>query len=379
MAAWRAEFGDPKDLLTSFPKTDDDARAGQLSELARGLGVEFARPTPSNDGGTSEVARRNAEPFYSLSEYDNKALAESTGPIVPLPEVAASFHRAQKDRIENLVTFLELGTPPRWQMNSTLGPEAPVPNLQALVRLNRVLVTEALIRSQAADVSGARRALLAAWNLESSLRDRPEPISQQVAVSMGRRNAALVRRLDVTPDDWMKRLAQHDYRVSMMKAMATETAGEFESLPKGSSAFERASRADFLNLARKALVRLRDSGIAELPSAEERKGLENAPDALSGGAILAELVLPGRTGAWNRVDQLVLETEFTEKVLQLKKLRSEGGRWPAQVPGIESSKARAGRWIYEVDAKGRMSLAFSKDPEWVYQYGLLIPLRYESD
>ena len=74
-----------------------------------------------------------------------------------------------------------------------------------------------------------------------------------------------------------------------------------------------------------------------------------------------------------------MEIEFTEKVLQLKKLRAAGGRWPSHVPGIESSKAVVGRWIYSVDAEGRMSLAFSKDPEWIYQYGLLIPLRYESD
>ena len=73
------------------------------------------------------------------------------------------------------------------------------------------------------------------------------------------------------------------------------------------------------------------------------------------------------------------ENEFTEKVLQLKKLRAEGGRWPVQAPGIEASRATVGRWIYAVDEKGRMSLAFSKDPEWVYQHGFLIPLRYESD
>ena len=259
-AAWRAEFGDPKQLLTSFPKTDDDSRAVQLSALAKGMGIEFARKSPApGDGGSSEVTRRNEEPFYSLAEYDNKALAESAGSIAPLPEVAASFHRAQKDRIEELVAFLEQGSPPRWQADTALGPEAPVPNLQALIRLNRVLVTEALIRSQAGDVTGAERALLAAWSLERSLRDRPEPISQLVAVSMGRRTAALARRLEVGPDEWMVKLEEHDYRASLLQAMATETAGEFESLPKGPSPFERASRADFLNLNRKALVRLRES------------------------------------------------------------------------------------------------------------------------
>ena len=63
-AAWQAEFGDPKALLTAFPKVDDDARATELSRLAKGLGIEFARKTSlPSDGITSEVTRRNEEPF----------------------------------------------------------------------------------------------------------------------------------------------------------------------------------------------------------------------------------------------------------------------------------------------------------------------------
>ena len=204
-------------------------------------------------------------------------------------------------------------------------------------------------------------------------------LTQLIVISLGRRNAALVRRLAVAPAEWLEMLAQHDYRHSLLQAMVIEVAGEFDALPRGATTFERASRADFLNLTRKALVRLRDSGIAERPTRQEREGRSVTSDPLSVGEILADVAVPSRADIWIRVDQLILENEFTAKVLQLKKLRADGGRWPVQVPGIEASRATVGRWIYAVDEKGRMSLAFSEEPEWVYEHGLLVPLRYESD
>lgn len=379
LAAWRAEFGDPAAMLSAFPRAGDDARATELAEVSRGLAIEFARLGPRTDALISNVALRNQEPFRSIGKYGDQVLASPHGAIDPPPAVVATFRETQKDRIEKVVALLADGPPPRWEMDEALGPRAPVPNLQAILQLHRVLVAEALIRAQANDADGAARALLACWNLGRSLRDRPEELTQLVAISLGRRHAGLARTLSVPPEEWLDRLAEHDDRASMLKALVMGASGSFEELPKGSSAFERASRADFLNLERKALVRLRDSGIAELPTRKEMENPEPEPEALSAGAILASIVLPNRTHSWNQVDRLIVETEMTEKVLQLKKLRADLGRWPSPVAGIESSRAFAGRWIYSVNENGRMSLAFSDEPVWVVQYGLRIPLRYESD
>ena len=120
--------------------------------------------------------------------------------------------REKKGAIQDVVTLLAEGSPPAWATNTALGPQAPVPNLLAILRLHRVLATEALVRFEARDAAGAERALRAAWNLERSLRDRPEVLTQLIAISLGRRNAALVRRLAVAPDEWLEKLARHDYR-----------------------------------------------------------------------------------------------------------------------------------------------------------------------
>ena len=107
LAAWQAEFGDPKALLTAFPKVDDDARATELSRLAKGLGIEFARkPASRSDGMVSEVTRGNEEPFRSLGDYDNVELPKSGGSIAPdFLRSSRNFLREKKGPIEDVVTL----------------------------------------------------------------------------------------------------------------------------------------------------------------------------------------------------------------------------------------------------------------------------------
>ncbi len=52
-------------------------------------------------------------------------------------------------------------------------------------------------------------------------------------------------------------------------------------------------------------------------------------------------------------DRLVVDAELTSKILEAKRLRKEnGGRWPAAIPGIETSHFPGASWRYEASPDG---------------------------
>lgn len=375
IAAWQAEFGDPKALLRSFPKQSDSEEAIRLVECGKELEVELwnAYPYPKDRPWASR------EPFRSLAEYENNELQGSGSRIDLPPEKVRTFLQTHDDEIEEVIDLLSGSSPPRWEMDPSRGPEAPLPNLLAILHMNRILVAEALMRAHAADEVGADRAFRASWNLNDSLRDRPEVTAQLTAVSIARLHAGLARRLKLDPIEWRSRLGSHDYRSSMLKAMVAEVSGELDMLPKGDFAWERTSRADYLDLNRRFLVELRDSQISDESGDEIHREFLEIPEILSVGEIVGTMNLPNWKAAWHRVDRLIADTELTEKVLQAQEQRTKDGRWPKDIPGIQESRIANGQWIYSVGTPRRMSLTFSRELHWTNRRDVMLLGRYESD
>jgi hypothetical protein len=377
-AAWSAEFGDPKDSLASYPKQPDDEIAIRLAGLAKGLGIEMSRPRPAEANGPSTPSATNAEPFRSFAEYDDRVLAGPADSIEAPPSVVANFRETAGSRIREVVDLLADSDGPRWEMNESLRLPGSVPNGLGISRLHRIVLTEALLRARDRDEAGSERALRAAWNLNRSLLDRPEVISQFIAVSLARLEAGALRHLPVDPTSWTAILAQHDFRTSMLNALTVESYGRASSLD-GTSAFERASRADFLDLTRRFLVSLRDSPVCDGTPEDLLAGTPDNRELLSAGYILGSISRPNDAHSWRRVDRLIVDIELTRKILQAREQRSRLGRWPEEIPGIEESRMSDGHWIYAVDSKGRLSIAFSRPLNWSDQHGLMLPQRYESD
>ena len=83
-------------------------------------------------------------------------------------------------------------------------------------------------------------------------------------------------------------------------------------------------------------------------------------------------------GMWAKLDRLTLDLELTRKVLQAKALRRSdaAGRWPGQVPGIESSACADGSWTYAVGSDGAMRLAHAgAAPEGARTWSLPLEFR----
>lgn len=308
----------------------------------------------------------------ALADYYRSELRRTEGEIQPPNETALAALEGCREDIDALIGLLTDSPPPEWETRVLAGFDAPTPNLSAHVGLQRLLAAEALNRARLGLIPEAERALNASWTLNSSLRERPDPISQLIAIAIARIQVGLLRRIPVDPVTWGIRLGEHDYRASLLNAIEVESITSLRALPKGRGWFDRATRADFLDLRRSFLVRLRDSPVSDAPP------VVPPPERRSAGGIIESITEPNLVEALSRVDRLIVDTELTERVLLLCQLKVQLGHWPAESSELRASRLQGAQWIYRVGGDGRMEIRLNREPGWESR-GLMLPVRCELE
>src|SRR5205085_9128398 len=96
---------------------------------------------------------------------------------------------------------------------------APVPRAGAFRSVVSLLVLDGVQRARAGNLGGAEQSLAAGWRIAGSLRDRPELISQVIAMGLDRTLLQAMRRVTLGPVAWA---APHDYRASLTSSFAME-------------------------------------------------------------------------------------------------------------------------------------------------------------
>ncbi|MDQ6892618.1 MAG: hypothetical protein M3167_08045 [Acidobacteriota bacterium] len=366
---WRLEFGDPAERLRAFPSRAEDEAAARVVEMARSLGIDMARPKPG------ALVSRPAEPYRSVAEavpsYLDAELTSSGDRAGAPPGVLRDFLETHSAELDSLVVFLAgRREPPVWVSAVSLGPEASIPNLLGQIRLQKLLVADCLYSLHGGRTDNAERVLLASWNLNASIRDRPDVISQLIAIAVARMQSGVARRIFLA-GPWRDRLAAHDYRASFLQAMEVDAAGRFWRIPGGPSRAERAMRADYLDLSRVFLVSLRDLPVADGPLVPAR--LEGEAGESPGG-VLARIGMPNLVEAVRRADRLMVDAELTDRILEARELEASVGHWAAEAPRDGASRMPGARWIYSVGSDGRLTISLSRELHWDVESGLLLPL-----
>jgi hypothetical protein len=373
---WRREFGDPAKTLSAFPRREDSESATRLIELAHPLGIEMARPkdgqTPPRESNTARALTQ------AIRDYGSAELGRPGGSVSPPPEAVRIFLQARDRDIDAIVNSLSSAETPVWKSDVSLGAEAPIPNLLGQMRLQRLLVAQALSRARVGQEDEAERVLRASWSLNASLRDRPDVMSQLIAIAIARMQVGLARRISVDPASWLARFAEHDYRPSVLRALEAQALGGLRQLPIRSSRQDRASRVDFLDLWRTFLVNLRDSPVEDGPIENLDRTYLKDHDRKSEAAIVATIVMPNLANAVRRADRLIIDTELTEQILHARLLKARLRNWPTGLSKFSASRMTGARWIYSVGTDGRLTVSFSREPSWEGQGGLILPLCYES-
>jgi hypothetical protein len=394
--AWTATFGSVDDLKKKYPTRVTNETAKRLVELTRGTVFDL---TPVVGPLEPEGMRRSAEWNRSQSavDYLQAQAAKAEAAIDPPPEETVRFLDERRAALDGIEALLIAGPPPEWALDLSLpADERRPPNGLGQIRVQRILLARALTAAQGGHGDVAARSLEASWNLNESLRMRPETISALLGIAITRLEVGVLRKVNVEESVWEKRLTGLnpkaalldwlglDYRLDTLRtnwnAVKSDTdrssfqpAWDFLGRP-----WYRMEIAAYSNQMRIELDRLRSSPLSDRPSEPE-----NATKGWGLAHILASITLPNIRNTFVRADRLVVDAELTSKILEASRIRKEnGGHWPAAIPGIESSRYKDASWRYEASPDGsRMSIAFSRELASPYGQGGMkpLPLRFSTN
>lgn len=390
--AWAAAFGSHDDLVRKHPKRATNETAKQLEPLAKGLGIGLAPVV----AGTRPAAGAASEPedARAVNDYVSSEIAKPEAAVGAPPGLVARFLDASGRDLDAIESLLASGPPPEWDFDLTLpAEERPIPSLRSQIRLQRMLMARALSAEREGRPEAAARALEASWNLNQSLRGRPETVSVLMAMAVSRLEMGVLRKVSaVDGEPWAGRVKGTDFRPDLLDALVLE-ARETPRAARRASARrhgwrararrvldlvggprERLAMADYSDALRLRLSELRGAPLADsLPTTPfpERGGLARAMSAIA---------IPNLENAFLRADRLVVDAELTAKVLEARRLRREGGgRWPAAIPGVETSRYPGASWRYEALPATGMSLTFSRELASPYPKDVTpLPLRFTS-
>lgn len=395
---WTATFGSLKDLQKKYPKRERNETAKKLEELTRGSVFDLT-PALRTLADTVRLPVPPAEEKKTQAIFDY-VLAEITkeraGLDAPPPDVA-QFSEETRTRLDDIESTLTASPAPVWPLELSLEEsESARLNFIGHMRLQRILMARALAAAQAGRDDVAARSLEASWNLNESLRSRPETTSLIIAMAVARLEAGVLRKMNVEDRLWSPRVAGMDFRPALLEALVLDSRVSRSKMGwrsawtsgKGSPWYQRArdfiagpmnrvAMVEYSTLMREELVHLRGAPLLD------QFPLASTPRVLDPAHIISAISMPNIQNSFLRAARLFVDAELTGKIIEAMRLRRENGmRWPASIPGIGTSRFPGASWRYEVSPDGRrMSIAFSRELTSPYGQGGLkpLPLRFASN
>ena len=392
--SWAATLGTREAILSRYPPAEADPPARELERLTTSIGIDVAprlgegRARPSR-----EEARAHATVKPALGDYLTAQLGRAErGPEAPPAKVQA-FLEARAGAIEAVRAHLEGGRVPRWEVHLERGVEAPIPNLLGHIDLQKLLVTDALVRLRDGDRGTALRDLEAGWTLMLSLADSPHLICQLIALSDARMVAGVLRQIEDAPPVWQLRLREQDFRGSFITALKYEGwiwtqwpdaplwGGGLRGLGQG--LLHRVGRpyfdlcmADVSDQFRERLENLEDvQALCDYDLAAYEANLDLDVPRWN---VIGKITVPNIAGSVDRLARLELDVELTILVMDLEAARDAQGEWPAILPdGGASVACPRDRWTYAPAADGSATVALERQIDWGPGVrGAMLPTRF---
>ncbi len=383
VAMWEERLGTPEELYARYPHREVNPSALKVETLSAELGVDLATKIMSERTHPRADA---ADDFESIGDdihqYTWQEWARSGAGSAPPPEALAAFLTAHAEALEALRQALREGEAPRWELQLEKGLEGPIPNLLGQIKLQRLLMSEALAQNHAGHTGKALETLEAAGRLNEALADDPILITQLIAVAAHRMQAMTLRRLEEIPGVWAQTLAEHDYEETMRTAISLEAwnlahldpAQVAEGLPWWQRLLARVGapyiRSCAYDTSRRWMRRLdaqaanpgpcRMAGDLSDRNEEWPTSWWNVYGQFFGNPLHLAF------SAFGRVSRMEVEDELTGQWIELTNARrTAGGEWPGAWPrSVPSQACPQGHWTYEISPDGEASIAFSESLEW---------------
>jgi len=382
-AVWKEATGQTPDevyesILRGFPRGTENNTTMEIRAIGERLGI------------FQEAVKKQTPPIgwgvHDVPPYLKEQLESETDDIAELPQDVKTYlrdHAEDLSKLENLVLRTDA---PTWENNFGLLAAAPVPNLRSLLRLYAALALDSLHQNRLGRNRDALKGLEASWKINESLRERPDVMSQQIALAGLNMQLGVLRKIKMVPLDWEQRMAAVNLQESVMTALKFDAVavsmelGEREIQHVADSfswsgvrkQFGRVVAVRFLDVAGMALGRLKlTDGCSFDPDRFQHEIEESLPGWLRAGITVASARL-WKTVAWTR-----LNLELTQRVLQLRRLQPA-----SESHAIESMRVSSlcpdAKWEHQRMADGRVLVSCSWFPNWANRETGLgsLPVRY---
>jgi len=248
------------------------------------------------------------------------------------------------------------------------GDRRPLDRAVLVLRLDELLVADALAATAKGDRAHALQALDAAWTLAQGFEDQPDLIHALMHVSCLRMVVGAVRQVGPPPETWDGRLRLAAARGRFLEQMAIGARQPFESGPdladvmpsESAGPITRVSAARLSPLGRWYSVVWADEArrvqlavrAAFPPCAADVASVQTATAACLDGRRESAIMAPNIVNAVARFERLVRDAVLTRAVLRADATRRATGAWPAGREAVSEDECAALAIVVEPAGRG---------------------------
>jgi hypothetical protein len=366
-ARWQETLGPFTTLPDRLVTRPANQAAQNLEAAAAALGLQLA-PAGRIEPATPSAANaaRFAELEATLKAFTRSVVISETLEV-SLPPELGSFVDDQQPQLQQVVKLAFQEPAPQWELDITMGEEAPRPDLAAIKCLHGLLIADAVQRWGRNDARSAAVVLEGSRRLNQQTLERPEIESFIASLAVLRLQLATVRRLTPPPLGWIPYLEQLDLEPLYLQALQADAwkvlrssrdVRLFDVGPSWARAavhplvrpFERWAVLDHSEAVRQGVERLPELTPAELERGELAAELHWSIPRWNRRAHAA---IPDVGGGWLQTVRCSLAVELTREVLSVGKTIGLAGESYARVlpelAGTRPSLEEGYAWQYRPD------------------------------
>ncbi|MGK7927497.1 MAG: hypothetical protein AB4290_20020 [Spirulina sp.] len=405
-----------------YPHQEANDSALQLHALTARLGL---LPLVSDRSSSTGAYLSTQAPFVPSEEehqawrdirseldiYLSKQLLQPDETIAPPPESLQRYLQNKIGDLETIQNYILNHESPQWSRDMTLwlegNPQARVPTFGGLFQLQKIFALLMLEQERLGNTEAVFKILEASWKLNDLFDEQYSLLPSVSEIIVRRYQMGSVRKLDRLPSNWQKRFLERDLRQSMLETLETEYIYSVSLISNYSSVSDETITAYYpyplktilyLDLISKpyftfSAIDTWQSSLDTFSKAEQHNICFEENYDVSEPArwnIPGLIYTPSLFGQFRKAQVSMLNVELTQKILKVKELALQQGKWPQSVPDLESEICPGATWIYQVTDDGQMSLSLSQTTEYLRQrqkkeegnrkiFFDILPLEYKTD
>ena len=342
---------DPPPAPTEPPKETDSAANSALA--APVLRSERQRPRPE------AAATRVFAPIGALaSQFTDREVKTSQERVGPPPPVLERFLAEHEGEISAIRSALLRSDEVTWEMDVSKSTESPLPNLLGIMRLQRLLLSRALLEVRAGDSDAALQTLEACWNLNLAVRSRPELISQLILLAVAKVQLGVLRKVEVPAFAWTDRLrggAVLDGYLAAFENQVWFMSADVSDLTGSRGASGRILRRVGESFRAESLCAVSRKTLEDEAAEAQRQEAEYAHELESSGENISNLV-----DGFLRLRRYEVDAELTALVIDARMEReaSRRHRWPDKLLSVGRGACPEQKWSYRALENGTARFAF---------------------